>query len=103
MLRVLRWLFTGYWGPSDALGSLRKRICDLEEGLDYLSVSVRRLRGHLTGGIRYEPDGVVDGDPDAEGFPEEEFQHLLAQKRGISAYVRDQAEHNSDDLSGLQS
>ena len=100
MLKLLRWLLLGAWGPSTSTRSLAKRLSVVEERLDYQQSQIRRLRGHVTGGIRYDDSGAEL--PAGDGtFPEEEFQRLLTERRGGVSYARDQAGDDSDDLPGL--
>jgi hypothetical protein len=84
MSRLLRWIFTGYSTPPASNRALAVRLDDLEERHDYLVKQVRRLRGHITGGIRYPEGDDDDGDDGlrSAGFPEERFQSLLKAKRG---------------------
>jgi len=83
MWRIVRWLFTGQLEPvRPSVKALRARLEDLEERVDYLTAQLKRLRGHVTGSLRYDrsDDGETpEGVP--EDFPENEFQRLLEEKR----------------------
>ena len=87
MLKLLRFLFTGYWGPAPSVRSLNRRVETLEEGSDDLRRQIKRLRGWVTGGIRYEADDDSDlEEPDIgpsvpNKFPEEAFQRALEERR----------------------
>lgn len=74
MLKLLQLLLLGTWGPSSSVRALNKRVRDLEERADYVEKAVRRLRGHLTGGLRNDEE-------DESSFPEGEFERLLAARR----------------------
>lgn len=96
----MRLLLLGVWGPSTSVRSLTRRLSDVEERLDYQQKQIQRLRGHVTGGIRYDEAGAEI--PEGDGtFPEEEFQRLLTERRGGVSYARDQTRDDSDDLPGL--
>lgn len=85
MLRLLRFLIFGVWPAAASNRSLHKRLQDLEARQDYLEGDLRKLRGRLTGGIRYDRAGVPialeDELEDDSDFPDEAFNKLERQLR----------------------
>lgn len=52
------------WGNGD-VSKLKREIRRLREDLDYLAGEVRRLRGRVTGGLRYDEDPErQEGEPE---------------------------------------
>lgn len=80
-LSLILALLVGIRGAKFSARSLRKALDDLEERVDYLQKQIRRLRGHVTGGIRYEEDDDLDLADSPSDFPEGRFQQLLEEKR----------------------
>lgn len=71
---------------STRVHATRHRLDDLEERSDYLQHQIRRLRGHVTGGIRYDDDDEPGEPPDIapsvpNDFPEDEYQRLLTERK----------------------
>jgi hypothetical protein len=92
MFKLLRFLFTGSWGPAPSVRTLAARVGVVEERCDYLQKQISRLRGHVTGAMRYgeeEPEnptgpfplGIAGVASPHVSFPEEEFLALVEEKR----------------------
>lgn len=99
MWKLLKLLLLGSWGPSTSARSLAKRLSVVEERLDYQQQQIRRLRGHVTGHIRHPDDDTSDAEDDGT-FPEQEFQRLLAERRGVE-YGGAEAGDDDYELPGL--
>lgn len=89
---MLRWLLRILVGSPQlnvndtSTWTLMGRIEALESRFDFLQLELRRLRGRLTGGIRYreeleELEEGDDDDQDDDRFPDEEYERLRQERR----------------------